>query len=676
MNTSPEKSPDLLHRPHFTKLRSPERSPIMTRRSRSHERSPDRARHLRQLKHRSLEIPHISSRSPDIAKRRSHYHEGSSELTDERLLDQASTPIPIPSKPPASSHSPSSSDATPEKSSPQGDDTIIEGGHVKTESEDSMGGGSEAVTPKLEEPPAPAVDQVRPDRSASVTGEVEQLPPLPEETLFSHEDVVLSPTLKVATADKLKETDSDVSKTSKPLDNEQLLFDMLSNKEGSTTMSRDESQAEEKETGQNEIDRTEKAEVADDILAELDEILDAEDAEDGEEGEEEEEEKDVPPDKTDAGSGEGKEEVQESDKPPREESDFSSDSVIPKEVESGHEHPVEVEGQHPSAGYPNDFKLKPPEVTAVAAKEPVSEVESAVPSQVREDGQLENEPKPAKVESGEPPTLEEVKTARVPPSVELEIQIEPTAEPVSTSIDSGQAEVEREPSKVEYEPLEVEHGQPEGEKEHERTESELVQSVPELSEDKGQPLLDEIQPLESKPELPLKVELELTEVPVKEEASKQSKEAVNTSTESTTNSQSQESMGPATASCEQLPASTESVDLEASGQSSVHILHGEVEKPTESSITKEQVGSTSDVNKMLEDSPAKSEGQVDQITESEREIDHVAKSTDKVAVSEGHTDQGGKEDDEVRSDQMVTDDQVKSEHPLEKEDSMQESDER
>ena len=732
LNISPEKSPDLLQRPKFTKLRSPERSPILTRRSRSHERSPERARHLRQLKHRSLEIPSVLSRSPDIGKRRSHYHEGSSE-SDERLLDQASTPIPIPFKPPAS-HSPSSSETTPEKSSPQGDDTIIEG-HVKTESEDSIG-GSEAVTPKLEEPPT---DLGKPDRSASVTGEIEQLPPLPEETLLSPD--VISPSLKVASAEKQKGMGMSGSETSKSLDNEQLLFDMLDNKEGSTEVIhdvsnepqsqddhnigdtvKDDKKAMVPEEDQHEMDRTEKSEGADDILAELDEldvILDAEEEEE-EEGEEEEQkqemeihrakleetdtggkEKKEPDgaklDRTDVVDGGEKEEHQELDKPICEESDIPPDSAIPKQIESENEPPVEVEGSPPEAEPPGDLESKPPETTIEVTEdnkhEPSTEVESAIPSQVQVqhvESPPESEPKPPE----EPPTMEDVKVVvPAPPSVELELQVEPGIEPVPTNVDSEQPDIghelqesKPESSEAEGRPPEVRAGQPGVEGESQSVEPEPVgtmhePSLVEPSEDKLEASEDIVEPQEDKPEQP--------EVAAKEEPSELPEVVVNTSAEPTHLSQELEST-----ICHKEPpeSSSKSVDTDTSNEASVCESCGDAEKQIANS-TEEQDVSIDNDGRTTEDSPVKSEGQSDQSpTKSEGQSDQSptkseGESDQSPTKSGGHSDQSptkseGESDQsptrsEGESDQVVIEeDKAKREQSLKKEDSVQESEER
>ena len=679
---TPEKSPDLLLRPKFTKLRSPERSPILTRRSRSHERSPERARHLRQLKHRSLEIPAMLSRSPDISKRRSHYHEGSSE-SYERLLDQASTPIPIPPKPPTS-HSPSSSETTPEKSSPQGDDTVIEG-HVKTESEDSMG-GSEAVTPKLEEPPT---DLGRPDRSASVIGEVEQLPPLPEETLLSPD--VVSPSLKVASTEKQKETTVGGSETSKPLVDEQLLFDMLSNKEGSTEISHDVSNEPQSQDGQNisrkaaiqegdqrELDR---AEGADDILAELDEldvILDAEEEveEEGEEvepreggGAKQEEEADtaekelggIEQARTDTGDGREKEEHREVDNPVCEESGVPPDSAIANEVESKTERPVEAEGRPPVTEPPSDLESGPPEITIEVTEdnkqEPsTEEAESARPSQVHVESPPEGEPKPPEAESAEPPMMEDVKIiAPLPPSAELEL---PDVEPVP---DSKRPDIGREPresvatsetSEVEHKHPEIRPGEPEVEGEGQSTEPEPAgityeSSLAEPSEVKVEKKVgDQCEPPGDKPEWP--------ETAAKEETSELQEKAVDTNAEPTHMPQDIE-----ITTCHKEPPETSSKTegAEASNQPSVHESSGEVEQPI-ANLTDGKIDV--DGRRTTEDSPTKSKRGSDQSpTKSEGE------SAPSPAKSEGESDQVATEDEKAKSEQS-----------LKKEDSIQESDER
>ena len=704
MTVSPEKSPDLLQRPQFTKLRSPERSPILTRRSRSHERSPERARHLRQLKHRSLEIPSMLSRSPDISKRRSHFHEGSSE-SDERMLDQASTPIPIPSKPPTS-HSPSSSETTPEKSPPQGDDTVIEG-HFKTESEDSMG-GSEAVTPKLEEPPT---DQGRPDRSASVTGEIEQLPPLPEETVLSPD--VISPSLKVANAEKQKGTTQDGTVTSKPLDDEQLLFDMLDNKEGSTDDVCYEPQTQNdqnindrireitrQEEDQHRVNRMEKPEGADDILAELDaeldEILDAEEEEEEEgEAEEPKEEKETSSvelekidtggkekkeqggaklgktdtegkekelggaklDRTNTVDGEEKEEHQVVDKPICEESDVPSDSAIPKEIESESKPPVEFEGSPPDAEPPSDLEPIPPEttieITDTNKQDLSTEVESVTPSQIQEE-HVERPPeaKPQQDEAAEPPTVAGIKVVPAPLSDELEIQVEP----VPTNTDSEQPDVGQESQKpnpesseAESKPPKVQPGQLEVEDESQAIESEPPETVSEPSESEPQPLDVEIRPSEDKLE-PQEHEHEQLEVAVKVEPSEPQEETVNTGAEPSSSGQELE----VTISHEEQPE-RKSEDREALNRASVN----------------EQDGNIDNDGRTLEDSPAKSEGQSDQLpAKSEGESDQSP------TKSEGESDQSPTKS-EGESDQVVTeDDKIKGELSLKKEDSIQESEER
>ena len=660
LNISPEKSPDILQRPKFTKLRSPERSPILTRRSRSHERSPDRARHLRQLKHRSLEIPSILSRSPDISKRRSHYHEGSSE-SDERLLDQASTPVPIPSKPPTS-HSPSSSETTPEKSSPQRDDSIIEG-HVKTESEDSMG-GSEAVTPKLEEPPT---DIGKPDRSSSVIGEIEQLPPLPEETLLSPD--VISPSLKVASAEKQKGTIVGGSETSKPLDNEQLLFDMLDNKEGSTQVSHDVSSEPQSQGDQNtsdtvkkpiiqeedQRDRTEKSEGADDILAELDEldvILDAEEEEEEEgEGEGEEEmEKEIcgakleepdpggkeldgaKPDTVDTIDGGEVEEHQEIDRHMCEESGVPPYSASPKEVESEKEPPVIVEGSPLEAEPTGDLKSRAPETTIEVTEdhkqEPSTEVEPAVPSRTQiehVESPPEREPKPPEIESAEPP-MDKIKTvAPVPPKVEHELQVEP----VPTNIGSEQPDIGHEPQESNPESFEAEckppqPGRPKVEHESQSVEPEQVETTHASVDPREDKFEHELGPSEDQ----VGGEPEKAELAVKEEPSEV---AVNTNAEPTHLSQESETTP---YHKEPTETSSKSADMEALSQTSVHESSGETEQP----MTQEQDGNIDSDGRITEDSPKKSEGE---------------------------------------SDQVVTDDEkAKSEQSLKKEDSIQESDER
>ena len=207
----------------------------------------------------------------------------------------ASTPIPIPIpssvKVPAPSHSASSSsEVTPEKSSPQGDDTL----HVKTESEDSIG-GTEVSTPKLDEPVFQ--EQVR---SASAAGEVEQLPPLPEETLLSPE-VCISPTLKVAKEQQTSKGPSagggsDVDRTQpESLDN--ALFEMLNSKEGASERPLDNQQQQGELQGEMETrkkrERAKESSDRENILAELDEldvILDAVEEEDEDEEEDDDKE--------------------------------------------------------------------------------------------------------------------------------------------------------------------------------------------------------------------------------------------------------------------------------------------------------------------------------------------------------------------------------------------------
>ena len=611
LNISPEKSPDILLRPKYTKLRSPERSPILTRRSRSHERSPDRARHLRQLKHRSLEIPSISSRSPDISKRRSHYHEGSSE-SDERLLDQASTPIPIPSKPPTS-HSPSSSETTPEKSSPQRDDSLIEG-HVKTESEDSLG-GSEAVTPKLEEPPT---EIGKPDRSSSVTGEIEQLPPLPEETLLSPD--IISPSLKVASAEKQNGIIVSGSETSKPLDNEQLLFDMLDNKEGSTGVSHDVSNEPQSQGDDNvsdtvkkptiqeedQHDRTEKSEGADDILAELDEldvILDAEEEEEEEgEGEEDKEifvaklEEPDPggkeldstkQDTIDGGEMEGHQEI------------HRPGSVSPKEVESENEPPVVVEGSPPGAEPTGDLKSRPPETTIE-----VTEDHKQEPSTGAGQTQVEH------IESPPEGEIESAESPPVPPIVENELQVEPGVEPVPTNVGSEQPNIGHEPpesSEAECKPPDVQPGQPKIEHESLSVEPEPVGTMQEslLVEPRGDKFDNKLESNEGS------VKAHEGE-PEKSELAKPGEKAVNTNTEHTHSSKESE----ITPYHKEPPeTSSKSADMEASSQVSVHESSGEVGQP----IAKDQDGNTNNDGRTTEDSPKKSEGESDQVvTEDEK----------------------------------------------------------
>ena len=700
LNISPEKSPDLLQRPKFTKLRSPERSPILTRRSRSHERSPERARHLRQLKHRSLEIPSVLSRSPDISKRRSHYHEGSSE-SDDRLLDQASTPIPIPSKLPAS-HSPSSSETTPEKSSPQGDETIIEG-HVKTESEDSMGGGSEAVTPKLEEPPA---DIGRPDRSASVTGEIEQLPPLPEETLLSPD--VISPSLKVASADKQKGMTVGGSETSKPVDNEQLLFDMLDDKEGSTEVAHGVSNEPQSQDDpsigdtvkhdknamiqDDEMERAEKSEGAEEILAELDEldvILDAEEEEEEEEEEQKENtgaEKDnaeevkkeldgAKLDRTDTVDGGEMEEHREIDKPLGKELDVPPDSVIPNEVESENKPPVEVEDSPPGIEPRSDLKSRLPETTIEVTEDgkqgPSTGVESEITSQIQVElvkSLPEGECKPPEVESAEPPVMDDIKTAApLPPSVELELQIEPGAEPIPIVVDSEQPDVGYEPqesiakpetSEAECKPPQVQPGQSEVVDESQNIEPEAVgtahkSSLVEPHEDKLDPRESQLEPQDDKPEP--------AEVAAKEEPSELPQEAMDANAEPTHSSQGLE-----VTVFHKEPPETSSKS-EASNQASVHESSGEVEQPI-ASLTEEQGGND---ERTIKDSSAKSErGSHQSPTKCEGESDQSP------AKSEGESDQSLTKS-EGENEQIATENEKgKSEQSLKKEDSLQESDER
>ena len=581
------------------------------------------------------------------------------------------------------------------------------------------------MTPKLEEPPT---DLGKPDRSASVTGEIEQLPPLPEETLLSPD--VISPSLKVASAEKQKGMGMSGLETSKPLDDEQLLFDMLDNKEGSTEVSRDVSNEPQSQDDQNisvtvkddkkamvpeedqhEMDKTEKSEGADDILAELDEldvILDAEEEEE-EEGEEEEKKEEmeihgakleetdtrgmekkemdgVKLDRTDTVDGGEKEEHQELDKLICEESDIPPDSATPKQVESENQPPVEVEGNPPEAESPDDLKSRPPEttieVTVDNKHEPSTEVESAVPSQVQVghvESPPEGEPKPPEVEPEEPPTMEDVKTVvPAPPSVELELQVEPGIEPVPTNVDSEQPDTGHEPqeskpesSEAKGKPPEVRPGQLELEDESQIVEPEPVGTVHEPSsvepsedklepnEDKLEPNEDKLEPQEDKPEQP--------EIAAKEEPGELPEEAVNTSAEPTHLSQELEST-----ICHKEPpeSSSKSVDIDASNEASVGESCGEVEKQTASSTEKQDISIDND-GRTIEDSPVKSEGQSDQsLTKSEGQSDQSP------TKSEGESDQSPTRS-EGENDQVVTeDDKAKSEQLLKKEDSIQESEER
>ena len=582
-------------------------------------------------------------------------------------------------------------------------------------------GGSEAVTPKLEEPPT---DIGKPDRSASVTGEIEQLPPLPEETLLSPD--VVSPSLKVASTEEQKGMGTSGSETSKPLDDEQLLFDMLDNKEGSTEVSHDVSNEPQSQDDQNisdtlsvkddkkamvleedqhDMDRTEKSEGADDILAELDEldvILDAEEEEE-EEGEEEEQKEEMEIcgakleetgtggkekkeldgaklDRTDAVDGGEIEEHEELDKPVCEESDVPPDLTIPKQVESENELPVEVEGSPSEAETPDDLESRPPETTIEVTEdnkqEPSTEVESAVPSQVQVEhveSPPEGEPKPPEAESEEPPMMEDVKSiVPVPPSVELELQVEPCVEPIPTNVGHEPQESKPESSEAEGKPPETRSGQPEVEDESQSIEPETMHelSLVEPSENKLEPSQDKLELQEDKPEQP--------EVAAKEEPSELSEEAVNTSTEPTHLSQELEST-----ICHKEPpeSSSKSVDTDTSSEVSVHESSGEVKKQIASS-TEEQDVSIDNDGRTIEDTPVKSEGQSDQLpTKSEGQSDQSP------TKSEGEDDQsptrsGGQSDQsptrsEGESDQVVTeDDKVKSEQSLKKEDSIQESEER
>jgi hypothetical protein len=527
-------------------------------------------------------------------------------------------------------------------------------GHVKTESEDSMG-GSEAVTPKLEEPPT---DLGKPDRSASVTGEIEQLPPLPEETLLSPD--VISPSLKVASTEKQKKTIVGGSETSKPLDDEQLLFDMLDNKEGSTEVSHDVSKEPQSQDDQNigdtvkkatidqhEADRTEKSEGADDILAELDEldvILDAEEEEEEEgEGEEEKEVWGAKLKEPDPGGKEEKkldgakldtvdtvdggevEENQEIDRPRHEESETPPS---PNEVESENEPPGEVRDSPPGAEPTSDLKSRPPvttiEVTDDHKLEPSTAIEFAVPSQIQVE-HVESRPE------GEPPMMEEIKTVTpVPPLVEHELQVEPGVEPVPANIGSEQPDIGHEPqesnpesSKAECKPPDLHPGQPKIENE----------SQIEQREDKFEHTLeDQVEPLEGEPEKP--------ELTVKEEPSEVLEEAVNTNAEPTHSSQESE----ITFYHKEPPeTNSKSADTEGLSQTSIHESSGEA-KQSIADLTEQDGNSDSD-RRIAEDSPKKSEG------ESIR--------------SEGE------------SDQVVTEDEkAKCEQSLKKEDSIQESDER
>lgn len=487
----------MLHRPQFTKLRSPERSPILTRRSRSHERSPNSklvAKELRNLKHRSLEIPHTHSWSPDN-KRRSNTYEGSSESPD-RLI---STPIPIPIKLPPS-HSASSSEITPDKSPPQGEDTTIQV-HVKTESEDSLG-GSEAVTPKLEEPIFP--EQIRPERSTSATGEVEQLPPLFEETSLSPD---ISRSLKVA-----KGTPNEGSEVSRSLDEE--LFKMLDSKEGSVKLSL-ESYPQEA-TVKNQVEGKEKSEVAKDIaehedikfLDELDKALEAaeeETDEDGEyedEDEDEEERKDV--DRANVVKSREKEVIQEATKPVVEEPNFRLDSettMIESEQESGTngeskplgvEHPINIESKSPSV------ESKPSEET----KKVISsiKVESEPPPQIKledaEQGcpQIEVEPPEVETERNVTVEVEHPIVTFTPPIEKPEPE---QGEVATTQVHSKPQEVGSDPSEVkrESQTAEVEIGLTEAEPKQPEAEHGPTQFASEPPSIQPEPLETEHEPL-------------------------------------------------------------------------------------------------------------------------------------------------------------------------------------
>lgn len=493
VNLSPEKSPDVLHRPHFTKLRSPERSPILTRRSRSHERSPNSklvAKELRNLKHRSLEIPHIHSRSPDN-KRRSITYEGSSESPD-RLL---STPIPIPTKLPLS-HSASSSEITPDKSPPQGEDATVQV-HVKTESEDSLG-GSEAVTPKLEEPLFP--EQIRPERSTSAAGEVEPLPPLLEETSLSPD---ISRSLKVA-----KGTPDDRLEVSKSLDEE--LFKMLDSKEGSAEPHL-ESYPQEAIV-EAKVEGKEKPEVItepEDIkfLDELDEALDAaeeeteEDDEDDEyEGDDENEEEQKDIDKVDTVESREIEVIREVTKPVVEEPYFrlgSETSAIESEQELGTNTvstPLEIE-------HPAKIEPKPPDVESKPSEqigEVSIEVDPEPPPQM-EPEDTERTCSQVKVKLLEVETEQDV-------TAEVEHPVVPFAPPVEKpEPEQGEvapAEVHSEPLQVESEPTdvkresqtaEVEIGATEAEPEQSEAEHELASEPPSIQ---PEPLKTEPEPLQ------------------------------------------------------------------------------------------------------------------------------------------------------------------------------------
>ena len=516
VNLSPEKSPDVLQRPQFTKLRSPERSPILTRRSRSHERSPNSrlmAKELRSLKHRSLEIPHASS--PDN-KRRANIYEGSSESPDRPI----STPIPIPVKPPPS-HSASSSEITPDKTPPQGDDTSIQV-HTKTESDDSTG-AIETVTPKLEEAVFP--ESVRLDRSTSAAGEVEPLPPLPEETSLSPD---ISRSLKVANANVPPRTPEDGSEVSRSLDEE--LFKMLDSKEGSVEPSlEDNSQEEKVESG---VERKEKPEGVEDtaehvgILAEFDEMLAAAEEEDEYDDEEEDEEKEeVKVDKPDDEESKAKEMVQTSTKPTDEQPDLSLASES-TEVESEHEFGVSTEGTPLEAEQPADVESKPPKVEPKppeVEEEPIEDkVDSSSSSKAEPESPPQIKPEPEDIEHDhargeEKPhdkveAEQEVKVEVEHPQVTVSPPVnEPKNEPAEefepTKVVSEPPEVHQEPSNVnrESQTVELDLEPTVAESKHSQTEPELTQPVsepPSVHPEPGLPVVVETPPSEDKQESP------------------------------------------------------------------------------------------------------------------------------------------------------------------------------
>ena len=477
INLSPDKSPDLLQRQHFHKLRSPERSPILTRRSRSHERSSEKARQLRELKHRSLEIPHIQSRSPDM-KPRSHTHEGSSDSPDRLISKRSSldipliqsrspdmkprsraqeassespdrmmsTPIPIPVKAPLSQHSASSSEITLDKSSPHdpGDDTIVLA-HSKTESEDSLV-GSEALTPKLEEPVFP--EQIR-------TGEMEQLPTLPEETLMSPDS---SRSLKLATVKKKEGTGEGGSEDGKSLD--EALFEMLDSKESSVERSLDKTSQEEPQgetKAERDAERKEKTgggketQEHEDILAKLDELLDAVE-EDDEEEESEEEEKEKEKEKKgklqepETGRGEGKEMSEATSEPVGEEPD--KDTTRESEPDSKVDSNI-VDDQSPTIVEPerSEGDSKPEEGRMESSTEVKGEPQPPSDSKPDDHETLQVDSKPPEVVPDHP--LVEIEIEPASPSVEFQPKLDTNVDSVKHETTD---EVDHEPEPTETQP--------------------------------------------------------------------------------------------------------------------------------------------------------------------------------------------------------------------------------